>query len=139
MTATVANTALVGEAARLARAYGASTRAPIDGAHGTNAAPGREWSPRFDGGDDRSDPGTRRRRAEFQDQVISFGGVLVSLEVGAAIVGEQATNGLRPTPAADAERQVANYERAQAIVGPAEPMMVMPPLQSMAVEQHAIQ
>ena len=125
MSATVANTALVGEAARIARAY-ASARPFVDGAQGAKFTAGREQASWFDG-DLRSEPGARQRRAEFQDQVISFGGVLVSLEVGSTIVAAQALNGLRPTPPADAERQVANYEFVQSLVGPAVPVTVTAP------------
>jgi hypothetical protein len=128
MSAQVANATLVGSAARVARAYGASTRPQVDGTWGANAAPGRDQASAYGDDGGRWEPGARARRAEFQDQVISFGGVLVSLDVGAAIVQAQASNGLYPTPPADAERQVANYEYAQSLVGPAEPLIAPLPV-----------
>jgi hypothetical protein len=129
MTAQVSNAALVGATARLTRAYGATARQQVDSLEGATAAPGREQAQRYyDDEGPRAEPGARRRRGEFQDQVISFGGVLVSLEVGSAIVQAQALNGLYPPHAAEAERQVANYEFVQAMAGPAEPIIVPRPL-----------
>lgn len=127
MTAQVANAALVGSAARISRAFGASSRPLVEQSQGASAAPGREGANPFEDVASRFEPGSRRRRAEFQDQVVSFGGVLVSQDVGNTIVEAQSQNGLYPTPPAEAERQVANYEFVQSLFGPAEPILIPAP------------
>jgi hypothetical protein len=130
MSAQVSNAAMVGSLARLnqARAMSATARQQVDGLEGTNAPPARDQQTRYDEYADRFEgPPARRRHGEFQDHVISFGGVLVSLEVGATIVETQALNHLiHPLPA-EAERQVANYEFVQSMAGPAEPIMLTVP------------
>ncbi len=113
MTAQVANIALSGSSARYTRIGGASARQMVDGIEGSAAAFGRgrasQYVP-FDSND-------ASRQGEFQDQVVSYGGVLVSLDVGTTIMQAQALNGLTPTAPGDAERQVANYEFTQSLSG----------------------
>ena len=132
MSAHVVNaTSTAAAAGRVMRAYGASTRQQVDELEGATAAPGREYAPRYYDDEDtsRMDPGQRRRRAEFQDQVSSFGGVLVSLEVGSTIVQAQSLKGLYSPPGVEAERQIANYEFAQSLMGPPQAMVVGTPFQ----------
>ena len=131
MSAHVVNaTSTAAAAGRVMRAYGsASARQQVDGLESATAAPGREHAHRFYDDEDgtRLEPGQRRRRAEFQDHVSTFGGVLVSLEVGSTIMQAQALNGLAPRPPIEAERQVASYEFAQSLMGTPEPMIVTRP------------
>lgn len=118
-------------AGRIMRAYGASARQQVDGLESATAAPGREHAPRYFDDDDHSriEPGQRRRRAEFQDHVSSFGGVLVSLDVGNTIMHAQSLKGLYPPSPKEAELKVANYEFAQSLMGPAEALTVSAPFQ----------
>jgi len=132
MSAQVSNLALVGSATRLSRALAAagSARQQVDGIEGSGAAPPREGALRFE---DSSSPtpydlgNSRRHYNGAFDSFITFGGVLVSREVGSTIVQVQALNGTFPLPPAEAEKQIANYEFAQSLVGPAE---VMPALEA---------
>ena len=70
--------------------------------------------------------GYRRRRqyGPFQDRVVSYGGVLVSREVGTTIMQAQAAAAaaanLNTPLQADAERGIAVYEFNQALMGAAE-------------------
>ncbi|TAK98590.1 MAG: hypothetical protein EPO08_18715 [Rhodospirillaceae bacterium] len=131
MSAQVANVAMVGSAARLSRALSVagSARQQVDGIGGSSAAPPRDGAQRYDGSSDRYDSGAARRNyGPLQDNLITFGGVLVSREVGATIVQLQAL-GSFPLPPVEAEKQIANYEFAQSLVGPAEAMPVVQPFQ----------
>jgi hypothetical protein len=129
MSAQVSNLALVGSAARLSRALAAagSARQQVDSLEGSGAAPPRDQATQYDAYD-RYDPGTRPRGYGFvRDHVVSFGGVLVSHEVGATMMQTQALNGTFVLPPADAERQIAHYEFAQSLMGPPEVMPAASP------------
>jgi hypothetical protein len=125
-TAQVANSGIVGAAARISqpRSAIASSLQSVEALSGTYAAPARDQTLGFD--DDQEDfaPQRRRRRhvGQFQDRVVSFGGVLVSREIGTAIMQAQAASSARSAPleAAEAERGVAIYEFNQALMGTAE-------------------
>ena len=125
-TAQVANSGIVGPTARIAQPRGAvaSSMEFVDPLSGAYAPPARDQTPGFD--DDQEDfaPPRRRRRngGPFQDRVVSFGGVLVSREVGTAIMKAQAANSLRNVSplAVEAERGIAIYEFNQALMGTAE-------------------
>ena len=127
MTAQVSNLALVGSAARLSRALSlaGSARQQVDNIEGSEAPPTRDNTAQNTASYDRYDaPAARKRFGSSLDQVVSFGGVLVSSEVGATIVQTQAQSqsGALPLDPGEAERQIANYEFAQSLVGPAEVM-----------------
>jgi len=125
-TAQVANSGIVGATARIAQPRGAvaSSMDFVDPLSGAYAPPARDQTPGFD--DDQEDfaPPRRRRRngGPFQDRVVSFGGVLVSREVGTTIMQAQAANSLRTVSplAVEAERGIAIYEFNQALMGTAE-------------------
>ena len=122
-TAQVVNSGIVGTASRLMQARGvASSMQFVDPLAEAYAPPARDQARNFDeeaeGGDFR-----RRRRSGYQyDQVVSFGGVLVSREVGATIMQAQAAMAARNMSplAAEAERGIAIYEFNQALMGSAE-------------------
>ncbi len=127
MTAQVANAGIVGSAPRIAlpRHGVSSAMEYVDSLGGTYAAPPQDQWNRFqDDGDDFETLPRRRGRGAFQDRVVSFGGVLVSREVGTMIMKEQAAHAARPsTPfAVEAERGVAVYEFNQALMGVAQVM-----------------
>ena len=124
-TAQVANSGIVGGATRIAQSRGAvaSSMQFVDPLSGAYAPPARDQAHGFDDQDD-FEPQRRRRRqgGQFQDRVVSFGGVLVSREVGTTIMQAQAATSARtasPFPA-EAERGVAIYEFNQALMGTAE-------------------
>jgi len=125
-TAQVANSGIIGAAARVAqpRVAVASLVDYVDSLSGAYAPPPREQSYRFE--DDPEEFAPRRRRGRqsgpFQDRVVSFGGVLVSREVGATIMQAQAAQSLRNAPPVpvEAERGIAIYEFNQALMGNAE-------------------
>lgn len=125
-TAQVANAGMVGGGSRIAlpRHAIASSMEYIDPVGGAYAAPPRDQWHRFEGQNDDFDTHPRRRgyHGPFQEQVVSFGGVLVSREVGAAIMQEQATHTSHAVPpvAAEAERGIAIYEFNQALMGAAQ-------------------
>lgn len=125
-TAQVANAGIVGTSPRipLTRSAVASSFEYVDALGGAYASPPRDqWHP-FE--DDRESfdtlPRRRGHRGQFQDQVVSFGGVLVSREVGATIMQAQASHTAHATPpfAAEAVRGVAIYEFNQALMGAAQ-------------------
>ena len=95
-TAQVVNSGIVGTASRIAQARGVASSMPfVDPLAEAYAPPARDQARNFDedaeGGDFR-----RRRRSSYQhDQVVSFRGVLVSREVGATIMQEQAAAAAR--------------------------------------------
>ncbi len=125
-TAQVANSGIVGPASRVAqpRSSVASSTQFVDPLSGAYAPPARDQTQGFD--DDQEEFSTPRRRRRqagpFQDQVVSFGGVLVSREVGATIMQAQAAQSLRSLSplAVEAERGIAIYEFNQALMGSAE-------------------
>jgi len=124
-TAQVANAGVVGSGPRipLHRAV-ASSFEYVDSLGGTQAAPPRDEWHRFEDETSAFDAHPRQRgyRGPFQEHVVSFGGVLVSREVGAAIMQEQAsyTSNTAPPFAAEAERGIAIYEFNQALMGAAQ-------------------
>jgi hypothetical protein len=125
MTAQVANSGIVGNTTRISQPRNAvaSSMQFVDPLSEAYAPPARDQAREFDDDQDHSDQYRRRRRnRDFQDQVVSFGGVLVSREVGATIMQAQAAHGARTnTPfAAEAERGIAIYEFNQALMGAAE-------------------
>jgi hypothetical protein len=125
VTAQVANTGIVGSASRIApsRQIGASSSGFIDPMSGAFAPPTQDQSSRFDDSEESFErPRRRQRYNPYQDQVVSFGGVLVSREVGATIMKEQAAQGARGGLAFgnDAERSIAIYEFNQSLMGAAE-------------------
>ncbi len=125
-TAHVANAGIASGAIRVAhRLPLATVQENVEPVSGAFAAPARDQSPRFY--DDGQEFDTRRRTAPygpFQDRVVSFGGVLVSREVGTAIMHAQAATAARTALplAAEAERNVAVYEFNQALMGTAQVM-----------------
>lgn len=124
-TAQVANSGIVGASARISqpRYAVASSSDFVDPVSEAYAAPARDQTPGFDDHADFETPRRRRRQAgPFQDRVVSFGGVLVSREVGTTIMQAQAAQSLRGGGllAADAERGIAVYEFNQALMGAAQ-------------------
>ena len=123
-TAQVANAGIVGGATRVAqRLPVATTLETVDPVSESYAAPARDQTPGFR--DDGHELDHRRRRqfhGPFQDRVVSFGGVLVSREVGTAIMQAQAATASRnvlPNPV-EAERNIARYEFNQSLMGAAQ-------------------
>lgn len=94
---------------------------PLSGAYAPPAhdqARGRNDLEDFD-----TTPRRRRRSAgPLLDHVVSFGGVLVSREVGTTIMQAQAASTSRPAArgGVEAERNIAIYEFNQALMGAAE-------------------
>jgi hypothetical protein len=121
-TAQVVNATMASTVARIntARAAVASTFQTVEGidtsslsTRGRDQARPQEDAEQLDAGR------LRRRPGQVLDRVVSFGGVLVSQEVGAAIVQAQAAAAkfvpvLHP---ADAERGISIYEFNQSLMG----------------------
>lgn len=125
MTAQVANTGIVGSTARVLqpRVAVASSAEFIDPTAGAFAPPTYDHPRYYDDADSFETPRRRRRFSRYQDHVVSFGGVLVSREVGATIMKEQAALAARgglPVAANDAERSIRIYEFNQSLMGVAE-------------------
>ena len=123
-TAQVANSGIVGPTSRVSssRSAVASSQPFVDTLSGAYDPPAHDQAAGFDDEEFFSNTPRRRRRqggAQFQDHVISFGGVLVSREVGAAIMQAQAARNAGPR-ASEAERGIAIYEFNQALMGVAE-------------------
>ena len=125
-TAQVSNAGIVGASPRipLHRNSVASAHEYVDSMGGTYAPPPRDqWHPYDDdfGGFDTT-PRRRGHHGPFQEQVVSFGGVLVSREVGATIMQAQASHAANVTPpfAVETERGIAIYEFNQALMGVAQ-------------------
>lgn len=123
-TAQVANTGIVGTASRVmhSRQAVASSMDFVDPLAESYAPPARDNTPGFEDEQEAFAAPRRRRRqgGPFQDRVVSFGGVLVSREVGATIMQAQAAQTARagaPMAAADAERGIAVYEFNQGLMG----------------------
>jgi len=125
-TAQVANSGIVGASPRiqLQRNAVASSFEYVDSLGGAYASPPRDEWHRFEEDRDGFDTSSRRRghRGPFQEQVVSFGGVLVSREVGTTIMQAQAAHTAHVTPpfAVEAERGIAIYEFNQALMGAAQ-------------------
>lgn len=125
-TAQVANTGIVGASPRIPLHRGpvASSFEYVDSLGGTYAAPPRDQWHRFEDDAEPFDDFARRRghRGPFREQVVSFGGVLVSREVGTAIMHAQAAHSAHVAApfAVEAERGVAIYEFNQALMGAAQ-------------------
>ena len=125
MTAQVANTGIVGSTSRVMhpRAAMASSGEFIDPTSGAFAAASAYDHPRYDDDADSFEtPRRRRQYSPYQDRVVRFGGVLVSREVGATIMKEQAAlaacGGLGLS--GDPERSIRIYEFNQSLMGVAE-------------------
>jgi hypothetical protein len=131
MSAQVSNLAMVGSAARLSRALAVAggARNNVDGVDGAGAAPARDQAGASPGYDRYESGPSPRRPLMTADRVVSFGGVLVSSEVGAVITQTQALNGTFPLSPVEAERQIANYEFAQSLMGPPEVGQELQPFQ----------
>ena len=125
MSAQVANTGIVGSTSRVmqTRVPVASSSEYVDAASGA-FAPTYYDRPRYDDeADSFETPRRRQRYSRYPDQVVSFGGVLVSREVGATIMKEQAALAARGGLAFggnDAERSIRIYEFNQSLMGVAE-------------------
>ena len=121
-TAQVANSGIVGAAARAAqpRYVPASSTGYVDAAAGAFGPPPYDQTPVFDADQDYF-AAPRRRRSQggpFQDRVVSFGGVLVSQEVGTAIMQAQAHAALEALPhGVEAQRRIKVYEFNQSLMG----------------------
>jgi hypothetical protein len=124
-TAQVINSGIVGPVGRAVHPRGAASSSgfvdPLAEAFSTPArGQAREYEEDFDSGDHYLR--RRRRYTPYQDPVVSFGGVLVSREVGATIMQVQASLAGRE-PAllgAEAERGIAIYEFNQSLMGAAQ-------------------
>ncbi len=97
----------------------------VDPLSNAYAPPARDQTPGFEDEhrDDFSNSRRRRRQGgQFQDRVVSFGGVLVSREIGSTIMQAQAAHTSRVVSpmAVEAERGVAIYEFNQALMGMAQ-------------------
>jgi hypothetical protein len=108
-------------------------RNQVDATDGAGAAAARDQAERFEFYDKDGRAYVPRRYGAVLDGVVGFGSVLVSQEVGAAIMQAQALYGSALPPPVEAERQIANYEFAQSLMGPpealAEPTPFPQPLQ----------
>src|SRR5688500_15151834 len=119
-TAQVINAAITSPASRVAQArFGSSTLyQTVDALEsGAFSTPTGDQPRRYEYEEDFEPRRRRRPMAQFQDQVISFGGVLVSQEVGTAIMQAQAVTNSSGPKAGDAERGIAIYEFNQALMG----------------------
>ena len=130
--AQVVNTGIVGATPRVlqSRAGVASSSQYVDPLWGSFAPSAHDQAPGFDDGSESFEtPRRRRRYGSTYDHVVSFGGVLVSREVGAAIMKEQIAQSSREPMfmPVEAERSVAIYEFNQSLMGAAEPVTAMPP------------
>lgn len=126
-TAQVANSGIVGASPRipLSRHAVASSFEYVDSLGGAYASPPRDqWHRYEDEGEAGFETNSRRRgyHGQFQEHVVSFGGVLVSREVGTTIMQAQAshTSSVTPPFAVEAERGIAIYEFNQALMGAAQ-------------------
>ena len=123
-TAQVVNSGIIGTASRVAQARNAvaSSMPFVDPLAEAYAPPARDQARNFDEEQEGGDFRRRRRSTAYHDQVVSFGGVLVSREVGATIMQAQAAMAARNLSplAAEAERGIAIYEFNQALMGAAE-------------------
>jgi hypothetical protein len=119
-TAQVTNAGISSGPTRVARRYPVEANFdPVEPVIGSYAAPARDQTPRY--ADDGQEFDNRRRNSSygpFQDRVVSFGGVLVSQEVGTAVMHAQSAAASRGTlpVAVEAERSVAAYEFNQALM-----------------------
>ncbi len=130
MSAHVSNLAMMGSANRLARAAGfGSSRPNVDGVDGAGAAPARDQASGFDVYDRHGYVDRGHRYGTVFDGVVGYGGVLISHEVGAAMMRAQAQYLGATPPPIEAERRIANYEFAQSLMGPPEVMPVLQPFQ----------
>jgi hypothetical protein len=121
MSAQVSNLTMAGSAARLSRALAAAASVrpqQVDGVDGSAAAPARDETGPSTGFDSYESGPSRRRPTVTADMVVSFGGVLISREVGATLTQAQAASAHYPPLPIEAERQIAHYEFAQSLMGP---------------------
>ncbi len=125
-TAQVANAGIVGPAVRISQPRNAvaSLSEFVDPISGSYAPPAHDQARGYDDFEEFDTTPRRRRRpaGPFLDNVVSFGGVLVSREVGTTIMQAQAAHSAR-TPVrggVEAERNIAIYEFNQALMRAAE-------------------
>ena len=124
-TAVVANATMISSAARAygMRSSGATSFQMIDSVDTESMSTrARDQFRTPDEDDGRDYQRAPARRGGFIDRVVGYGGVLVSREVGTAIVQAQATySKSEPTIyPAEAERNIAIYEFNQAMIGAPE-------------------
>jgi hypothetical protein len=124
--AQVANSTMSSPISRVAAARGGRTTTlqSIETIDTQFATRGRDDFGRNDEIDDFEALPARRRRGEFQEEVVRFSGVLLSREVGTTMMQAQAAAS-RQAPGAiavgEAERNVAMYEFNQSLMGMPEP------------------
>lgn len=122
----VANSTMSSPVSRVAAARGSRTTTlqNVETIDTQFATRGRDDFGRQDEIDDFEAQPTRRRRGEFQEEVVRFSGVLLSREVGTTMMQAQATASRQAagiTPPSEAERNVAMYEFNQSLMGMPEP------------------
>lgn len=123
--AQVSNATMLSPVARAAQAR-ASVATRFDAVDSINtglAARGRDGYSRQEEFDDFEAPQPRRRRGEFQEDVVRFSGVLLSREVGTTMMQAQATTsriGPGSMSVHEAERHVSLYEYNQGLMGAPE-------------------
>jgi len=138
MSAQVSNLTMAGSATRLSRALSAAgvVRQQVDGVESTGAAPARDEAGRFEDYGQRYQPAPSPRRPEGNvERFMTFGGILVSREVGATMMQTQAMNGFFPPLPSEAVRQIANYEFAQSLMGPPQVMPSLEPFPQQATPE----
>jgi hypothetical protein len=123
--AQVINSTMASPAARVALSRGSSATSfqSVDSIDTQFATRGRDDFAAREELDDFEAPQQRRRRGEFQEQVVRFSGVLLSREVGTTMVQAQATAsrlGTGMIASGEAERNVAMYEFNQSLMGTPE-------------------
>lgn len=125
-TAAVVNTTMSSTAQRVSPVRGGSGATSFQSVEAIDtefATRGRDDFARFNDDDDFEMARPRQRYARYADQVVRFSGVFVSREVGTTIVMAQAaySRANAPTVApSQAERNVAQYEFNQALMGTPE-------------------
>lgn len=120
--AVVANATMISNAARAygVRASGATGYQSVDGIDTDSLATrARDQFGTPEDADGQEYARPARRRGGFVDRLVGYGGVVVSREVGTAIVQAQATHSKTPPNVypAEAGRNIAIYEFNQALMG----------------------
>jgi hypothetical protein len=123
--AQVINTTMLSPTSRVQTTRGSTATSfqSVDNIDTNLAARGRDDFARGEELDDFDSSLPRRRRSEFQDQVVRFSGVLLSRDVGTTIVQAQAMATRQNAPtlsAGQAERNVEMYEFNQSLMGEPE-------------------
>ncbi len=124
--ATVINSNVASTASRVSPmrgGSGATSYKAVDEIDTQFSAQGREDFRAFNDTDDFDFSRPQRRGRQFADQVVRFSGVFVTREVGTTIVQAQAAYSRQAGPTvtpSQAERNVAEYEFNQALMGAPE-------------------